>query len=289
VRPTHNRDTDRWQAVLTKDCQADGTFYYSERSTGTYSRPSCPVRLTRREGVLFFDTAVAAEAAGLRPCRRCRPEQPSPYERRIAIVLNACRMTDQAPLPPSLDDLAAAVGFSRFHFHRLFKSVTGLTPHSYVAARRGDRLRAELLTAKSVTDAIYDAGFNSNGYFYVASGSLLGMTPSSFRSGGESVRIRFYGGHCSLGPVLLAIADRGVYGVLLGSDVAGLVCQLRQELPKASLHEADQRLSRRLEMALKEAEPPIAARRLPEDIRRTVHRQRIREILQSSWAAGFMP
>jgi AraC family transcriptional regulator of adaptative response/methylated-DNA-[protein]-cysteine methyltransferase len=275
-------DDERWRAVTTRDRRADGTFYYSVRTTGVYSRPSCVARPARRENVLFFDTAAEAESAGFRPCRRCRPTEPTLNERHTAAVVQACRLVTGRQGRVSLDDLAGAVGFSRFHFHRVFKSVTGLTPHSYMAACRAERVRSELVAAESVTDAIYDSGFNSNGHFYAASPEILGMTPSSFRAGGHGTHIRYHLGPCSTGRVLVALTDRGVCEVLLGADVDGLVWRLRSRFPNARLDAVDPISAERINRILASAEPPLGARELPGEVRGIVLRQRIREALREA-------
>ncbi|NVI91425.1 Ada metal-binding domain-containing protein [Actinomadura sp. BRA 177] len=181
---------DRWQAVLRRDARADGEFVYSVTTTGVYSRPSCAARLARRENVIFFDTAAQAAAAGYRPCRRCDPDRSATSARNLALVIRACRDIDGAlgqdgAEAPSLDSLASGARVSRFHFHRMFKKATGITPRAYLSSSRARRVRTELLRASTVTDAIYNAGFNSNGRFYASAPDILGMTPTQFRAGGR--------------------------------------------------------------------------------------------------------
>ena len=184
-------DDERWEAVVRRDRTADGKFYYSVRTTGVYCRPSCAARLARRENVRFHATCADAEQAGFRPCKRCRPNEAPLAERQAATVAAACRAIEEAEQLPSLEELAASAGMSRFHFHRVFKALTGVTPKAYADAHRAQRVRAELARAPTVTDAIYGAGFNSNGRFYGSSTELLGMTPTVFRSGGSGASIRF--------------------------------------------------------------------------------------------------
>src|ERR671934_2660817 len=177
-------DDGRWRAVQRRDRAADGTFVYCVRTTGVYCRPSCAARLPRRENVMFYATCADAERAGFRPCKRCRPNAPALAEAHATVVARACRLIEQAEEPPTLDALAQAAGMSRFHFHRVFKAVTGVTPRAYAAAHRTRRVRETLAHAGTVTEAIYDAGFNSNGRFYATSSEVLGMTPTNFRAGG---------------------------------------------------------------------------------------------------------
>ena len=185
-----SNDEDRWAAVVRGDRGAEGVFYYSVRTTGVYCRPSCAARLARRENVRFYSSCEEAEAAGFRPCKRCRPNEAGLTEQRAAIVAKACRLIETAEEMPNLEALAESAGMSRFHFHRVFKSVTGVTPKAYAAAHRARRMREELPRRSTVTEAIYGAGFNSNGRFYATSSEVLGMTPRNFRAG---VRHRAHG------------------------------------------------------------------------------------------------
>lgn len=272
-------DDSRWRAVLERDHRADGKFYYSVRTTGVYSKPSCVARPARRENVVFFSTAAEAEAAGYRACQRCHPDQQDPRQ-HVAAVVRACRITDRCDEDaPSLDDLAAAVGFSRFHFHRIFKAVAGTTPHRYMSARRAERLREALTNGGSVTDAIYDAGFSSNGHFYATSPQVLGMTPTRFRSGGDGTVVCYHIGEYPAGPVLVAVADRGVCDVLLDDGPDTLVSSLRAHFPHARLVPAGPGIAGPVEDALAAVEPPPAAAELPWDIRATILREQIRNAL----------
>ena len=165
--PPFSTDHDRWAAVVRRDPGAAGQFYYSVRTTGVYCRPGCPARRARRENVRFHGSCEEAERAGFRPCKRCKPNQPTLAERRAGAVVRACRLIDSAAngmgaAMPSLDALARAAGMSRFHFHRVFKAATGVTPRAYAAAHRAERVRNTLPRGATVTAAIYDSGFNSN-------------------------------------------------------------------------------------------------------------------------------
>jgi AraC family transcriptional regulator of adaptative response/methylated-DNA-[protein]-cysteine methyltransferase len=272
---------EEWRAVLQRDRRADGTFYYAERTRDVHHRPSCMMRPAQRDQVLVFRTVAHAVAAGHHPCPRCRPELPTLHERHTQAVVRACRVIDSAQEPPSLEELADAAGFSRFHFHRIFKAMTGLTPHSYISGCRSQRMRAELAQSDSVTDAIYNAGFNSNGRFYATSPEILGMTPATFRSGGVGTRIHHHVGQCSMGSVLVAAADRGVCAVLLGKDTHTLLRRLRAWFPNAQLAPAGPVFTGLVDDTLSHAEPPLAARALPSDVRATVLCQRIREALRN--------
>ncbi len=272
-------DVERWQAVQQRDPQADGSFYYSVRTTGVYCRPSCASRPARRENVMFHTTCADAERAGFRPCKRCRPNQAGLAEQHAAAVARACRQIESAEETPNLDSLAATAGMSRFHFHRVFRSVTGVTPKAYADARRGERVREELAHARTVTEAIYGAGFQSSGRFYEK--DLLGMTPTDFRAGGQDAVVRYATGACSLGTVLVAATERGVCAILLGDDPDALAEDLRGRFPRAQLTAGDSDFAHTVEQVVRFVEAPRIGLELPLDIRGTAFQQRVWQALRA--------
>jgi AraC family transcriptional regulator of adaptative response/methylated-DNA-[protein]-cysteine methyltransferase len=268
-------DDTCWRAVQRRDRAADGTFVYSVRTTGVYCRPSCAARLPRRQNVAFHETCADAERAGFRPCKRCRPNEPALAEAHATAVARACRLIEEAEEVPSLEKLAQAAGMSRFHFHRVFKAITGVTPKAYAAGNRGRRVREELSTRQTVTEAIYGAGFNSNGRFYAAAPSLLGMTPTQFRSGGSGNVVRFAVGQCSLGAILVAATAKGVCAIELGDDPEALVRALQDRFPKARLVGGDETFERLVAKVVGFVEAPARGLALPLDIRGTAFQQRV--------------
>jgi AraC family transcriptional regulator of adaptative response/methylated-DNA-[protein]-cysteine methyltransferase len=278
--PRFRSDDARWAAVLRRDRRADGAFYYSVRTTGIYCRPGCAARKARRENVQFHVTREDAERAGFRACKRCRPNQPALAEQRAAAVAKACRLIETSEETPSLDALAEAAGLSRFHFHHVFKEISGVTPKAYAAAHRARRVRDELSRSETVTDAIYGAGFNSNGRFYATSSGVLGMTPTSFRAGGDGVTIRFAIGECSLGSILVAATDRGVSAILLGDEPEALVHELQDRFPKARLIGADKSFERLVAQVVGLVETPALGLDLPLDVRGTAFQQRVWQALR---------
>ncbi len=269
----------RWAAVVARDAGADGQFYYSVASTGVYCRPSCAARTPRPENVEFHADPSAAEGAGYRPCKRCRPGQPSLADRRAQLVAELCRYIDASPTPPGLDELARHADLSPHHLHRVFRSVTGLTPKAYVDARRAARVRAALDNGESVTEAIYAAGFNSNGRFYATSNQVLGMTASHYKKGGASRRIRFAVGQCSLDAILVAATERGVCAILLGDDPAALVRELQDRFAGAELVGADADFERLVANVVGFVEAPRLGLDLPLDVRGTVFQERVWQAL----------
>ncbi len=268
-------DDARWGAVLARDAAFDGHFYYSVETTGIYCRPSCAARRPKRGHVRFHHTAEDAEAAGFRPCKRCKPNAPSLAEAHASMVADACRLIEAAEDAPKLDELARQVGLSRYHFHRIFKSVLGVTPKAYAIAHRNKRVRAALAKPQSVTEAIYDAGFSSNGRFYATSSETLGMTPSQFRSGGANAEIKFAVGESSLGLVLVASSDKGVCAIFFGDDPDGLAHDLRTWFPNARLVAGDPAFEQLTSTVVAFIEDPTIGFDLPLDIRGTAFQHRV--------------
>ncbi|HEY5367085.1 MAG TPA: methylated-DNA--[protein]-cysteine S-methyltransferase, partial [Casimicrobiaceae bacterium] len=186
---------------------------------------------------------------------------------------------DEAEEMPNLTDLAAAAGLSRFHFHRVFKAMTGITPKAYAAHRRAGRVREELGRGGTVTEAIYGAGFNSNGRFYATATEMLGMTPKSFRAGGPGASIRFAVGQSSLGAILVAATDKGVAAIILGDDPATLVDELQAMFPKADLVGADKEFEAMVAKVVGYVEAPALGLDLPLDVRGTAFQQRVWQAL----------
>jgi len=278
--PAFATDSERWQAVRRRDRRADERFYYSVETTGVYCRPSCAARLPRRENVRFHASPAEAERAGFRPCKRCRPNEAALAERQAAAVAKACGMIAQAEEMPSLDALAKAAGMSRFHFHRVFKAQTGVTPKAYADAQRSSRVREELMGRPSVTEAIYGAGFNSNGRFYAAAPDLLGMTPTQYRAGGRGATIRFAVGQCALGAILVAASERGICAIEFGDDPDALVRSLDKRFPKAQLIGADRGFERLVAQVVGLVEAPAEKADLPLDIRGTAFQRKVWQTLR---------
>jgi AraC family transcriptional regulator of adaptative response/methylated-DNA-[protein]-cysteine methyltransferase len=270
----------RWAAVMDRDASADGTFFYSVKTTGVYCRPSCAARPPRPENVGFHPSRAAAEQAGFRPCKRCKPDQPPLAERQAAQVAELCRLIESSDEAPSLDALASHAGLSVYHLHRVFKAVTGVTPKAYATAHRAERVRAELGKSATVTEAIYGAGYSSNGRFYEESNQLLGMTPTEYRAGGASMEIRFAIGECSLGSILVAATARGVCAILLGDDPDELAHDLERRFPRAQLIGADAGFEQLVARVVGLVESPRVGVDLPLDVRGTAFQQRVWQALR---------
>ena len=206
----------RWNAMSSRDADADGAFFYAVRTTGVFCRPSCASRPPRRENVEFFENVQQAEAAGYRACKRCRP---GGLSRELAIVERACKVLDADPQERlTLAQLSDAVHVSPFHLQRLFSRVVGVSPRQYQAARRADALRGALQRGDDVTRATQDAGFGSTSRMYDAAPAELGMTPSVYRRKGAGLVVNFATAQSALGTVLVAATEKGICKIAFGDD-----------------------------------------------------------------------
>lgn len=264
----------RWAKVMARDSASDGKFVYSVATTGVYCRPSCAARLANPANVRFHDTPAAARAAGFRACKRCKPDlgAAAPHAAKVAEAARRIAMSEEMP---SLASLAKKAGLSPFHFHRVFKTVTGLTPKDYAAAHRGSKIRQGLRQGATVTQAIYDAGYNSGSRFYEKSKSLLGMTPSRYRAGGKNEEIRFAIAQTSLGALLVAASGKGICAILLGEDPEKLLRDLQDQFAKARLVGGDAKFERLVAKVVGLVEHPEKGLDLPLDIRGTAFQQRV--------------
>ncbi|WDY57308.1 bifunctional DNA-binding transcriptional regulator/O6-methylguanine-DNA methyltransferase Ada [Pseudomonas sp. PSKL.D1] len=276
---SYSTDTQRWQAVQSRDPAAIGHFVYAVRTTGVYCQPSCKSRLAKRENVEFFSNAAAAELAGYRACRRCL-NNPS-HNRRGDLVARACRLLETEDAPPSLNQLGEQLAVSPFHLQRQFKAHTGLTPKAYASAFRARRLRERLGDGHgSVTDAIYDAGYNSNSRFYESADQRLGMRPLAYRSGGTGATIHFAIGQCSLGAILVAQSEKGICAILLGDQPEALLEQLQDQFPKARLIGGDPGYERLVAEVVGFVEAPALGLDLPLDVQGTAFQERVWQALR---------
>jgi AraC family transcriptional regulator, regulatory protein of adaptative response / methylated-DNA-[protein]-cysteine methyltransferase len=278
--PPSVADDPRWARIVARDKTADGRLWYSVSTTGVYCRPSCPSRTANPENVQLHDTLESAKATGFRPCKRCNPDGPSIECENAVLVAKACRIIERSEEEPSLEELADAVGRSPSYFHRMFKAATGVTPKEYAAAHRAKRVRQGLASGNSVTEAIYDAGFNSSGRFYEKSTDMLGMTPSQYRAGGTNEEIKFAVGQTSLGAILVASSKKGVAAILLGNDPDELVRNLQDRFPKAHLIGGDQDYEALVARVVAFVEKPEIGLDLPLDVRGTAFQQRVWRALQ---------
>jgi AraC family transcriptional regulator, regulatory protein of adaptative response / methylated-DNA-[protein]-cysteine methyltransferase len=273
-------DSQKWTAIARRDHAADGAFVYSVDTTGVYCRPGCPSRLPRRDHVRFHVNAKAAARAGFRPCKRCKPNEASAAERQAQLVAKACQTIEESDEWVKLDVLADEAGLSPHHFHRLFKSVAGVTPRAYGEAHRAKRVREELVQSPSVTDAIYGAGFSSSSRFYEKASKTLGMTPTDYRAGGDGLAIRYGFGQSALGIVLVAATARGICFIALGDAPDELERDLRGRFSKAILNSGDTGFERWIAEVVAFVDVPKLGLGLPLDLRGTAFQIRVWQALQ---------
>lgn len=270
----------RWASVVARDPSADGTFYYAVETTGVYCRPSCASRQALAKNVRFFSTMQEAELAGYRPCKRCRPDKPSLPQQYAVKIAEACRILEESEDEPSLTELSAQVGLSTYHFHRIFKSITGLTPKAYASAHHAKLMRGKLERGSSVTEAIFEAGYNSTSRFYKNADDVLGMTPTNYRAGGKNAQIRFAIGECSLGSIMVAQSERGICAILMGDDPDELARDLQNRFPHAQLVGGDSEFEQLVAKVVGFVEAPAIGLDLPLDIRGTAFQQRVWQALR---------
>lgn len=268
-------DQARWNAVTRRESAADGAFVFAVRTTGVYCRPSCKARRPLRRNVEFFSIAEAAEAAGYRPCKRCRPRDTRVDDPGINVVRQVCDHLRAANGSADLARAAARVGKSPTHVRRLFKRILGMTPGAWVEALRRERLQGDLRAGHTVSRAQFDAGFSSSSRLYERSDTLLGMTPARYRNGGAGVTIRFGFGLTSLGHVLVATTGRGVCSVKIGTHRRRLESQLREEFPSAELHREEDAVDLALTRILEAIERGGPRPDVPVDVQATAFQARV--------------
>jgi AraC family transcriptional regulator, regulatory protein of adaptative response / methylated-DNA-[protein]-cysteine methyltransferase len=279
--PTEIQSDPRWAQLIARDASAEGQFFYSVKTTGVYCRPSCGARTPLPKNVAFHDSIAHAEAAGFRACKRCKPDGEALNVQHAQRIAEACRRLQSAEIMPTLSELAKAAGMSAFYFHRLFKSITGVTPKAFALAQQSQRMRQALTPALSVTDAIYDAGFSSSARFYEKSKHMLGMSATRYRQGGVQEQIRFAIGACSLGAILVAQSAQGVCAILLGDAPEPLLENLQTRFPKAQLIGADADFEALVAQVVGLVEAPQIGLQLPLDVRGSAFQQRVWQALRA--------
>ncbi|MFB0709569.1 bifunctional DNA-binding transcriptional regulator/O6-methylguanine-DNA methyltransferase Ada [Buttiauxella noackiae] len=273
-------DESRWQAVETRDSRADGQFVFAVKTTDICCHPSCSARHPLRKNVLFFESVDAAVDAGFRPCKRCQPDKLAPAQQRIDRITQACRILEASNESIVLVDLASQVAMSPFHFHRLFKQVTGLTPHAWQKALRAKRLREQLAQGEPVTRAVFDAGFQSGSNYYQQADKVLGMTAKQYRQGGERTVIQFVVGSCRLGAFLVAQSERGICAILLGNEDKTLIAELETLFPHSALMAGDELFAQNVVQVVSLLERPGQQFNLPLDIQGTAFQQQVWQALR---------
>ena len=275
-----NTDNARWKAVVDNNSNADGTFYYAVITTGVYCRPSCTSRLPNRANVEYFTTYNDAEKAGYRACKRCNPTSDSKVLEIEKKIIHACRIIEESETHLKLDELAARVKLSPYHFHRVFKKIVGVTPKQYASRNQSQRFQKSLKTSPSITDAIYSAGFGSSGSAYDKTHDQIAMRPKDYRKGGIGITITYGLAHCFLGWVIVAATDRGICAIEFGDDPDTLPDQVQTRFPNARLKKADVGFASLIKEVVDFIKAPEEQFQLPLDIQGTAFQQRVWNVLR---------
>lgn len=269
MRPQERIDEDAaWRAVLSRDRTADGRFVTGVLTTGIYCRPSCAARHPKRENVRFFATGKEAREIRLRPCLRCSPDDIS---RETEALAKAFRLLERPETPPSLAEIAVAVGYSPHHFHRLFKRATGVTPAEYARGRRALQMTESLGATVRVTDAIYEAGYSGPGRFYADAKARLGMTPSAWRDGGRGETIRWARADTFLGTMLVAATAKGICRLSFDESES----DLRTRFPNATIAQGGPDMADLLNRTVAAVNAPEKPHDLPLDVQGTAFQQAV--------------
>jgi AraC family transcriptional regulator, regulatory protein of adaptative response / methylated-DNA-[protein]-cysteine methyltransferase len=268
-----------WQATIRRDPRADGSFFFAVRSTQVYCRPTCPARRPLRSNTIFFRTTQDAESQGFRPRRRCRPKQQDSATALVQRVAAAIAVTRDEPL--RLGTLASQVHSSSAQVRRAFQRVTGVSPKEFEQAFRLARFKKMLRDGSSVTEALYACGYGSSSRLYEKTNAQLGMTPASYRKGGEGMRIGYTVADTSLGKVLVASTHRGVSAVYLGEHERVLAEELNKEYPRAEIVRAPEGNDGWLKEIVSRVEGHAPSLDLPLDIHATAFQRRVWQELQN--------
>jgi AraC family transcriptional regulator of adaptative response/methylated-DNA-[protein]-cysteine methyltransferase len=277
-----DEDEAKWQAVLSKDATLDGKFVFAVSSTKIYCRPSCPSRRPKRERVSFFQLPEEAEQAGFRTCLRCHPRNTSIEDPQVELARRVCKLLDDADAETTtLAALSELTGVSSFHLQRTFKKVMGVTPRQYADASRVSRFKGGAQEGKSISTAMYDAGFGSSSRLYEQAGSQLGMTPATYGKGGRGATINYAVVECSLGSLLVAATSKGICSVKLGDSEFGLEADLKREFPAAEFERGEKELKDAIRAVIDHLEGKTPHIDLPLDIRATAFQRQVWEQLRA--------
>lgn len=285
ISPTVS-DDKRWQQLIKREIAADGEFIYAVKTTGIYCRPTCPSKLAKRENIQFYDNASEAEQAGFRPCLRCRPELQKTRKKQLnekysALVKQACKLFEQQGNSGDFKQIAAMLKISPYHFHRIFKQVTGVTPNFYARSVKARKFVENAKKDQSVTEAFYAAGYNSSSRFYATTMSRLGMKPKVWKEGTYMQQIKFAIAETSLGSVLVAATNKGICAIQLGDDPQHLLEELQQRFQQAELIGADTEFETMVAAVIQLVERPENPIDLPLDLQGTLFQERVWKALMT--------
>jgi AraC family transcriptional regulator of adaptative response/methylated-DNA-[protein]-cysteine methyltransferase len=269
------------RAIETRDAKYEGIFWYGVRTTGVYCRPTCRSRQPKPENVVFFALPEAARRAGFRACLRCHPDQVTLRDPQAELVQSVCQLIDlNLDETPNLENLGHQVRLSRFHLQRLFKKLMGITPRQYAEARRAEKFKTRIKAGESVSGAIYEAGYGSSSRLYEKSDAQLGMTPATYRKGGEGMNIKYVTVKSTFGRLLIAATERGICSITLGDNDRELIDQLYAEFPHAQIETDESHLQERAQIVLDYLKGELPHPHLSLDVQGTAFQKRVWEELR---------
>jgi AraC family transcriptional regulator, regulatory protein of adaptative response / methylated-DNA-[protein]-cysteine methyltransferase len=274
-------ESNRWEAIVHRTSNDDDKFLYGVKTTGIYCRSTCSSRQPKQANVVFFDNCTEAEAAGFRACKRCHPRSISPQQQQSEIIAKVCQSIAESEKPLSLAEMSQIAGLSSHHFHRVFKEIVGVTPKKYVSTQQANRVRKQLQESNTITQAIYEAGFETSSSFYDKSTTLLGMTPTEYQQGAKGLEIQFAVKPIWLGWVVVAMTARGICAIGLGDTAEIVTTQLKQQFPHAQFQESKPEFDDWIDRTIAFIETPQLGLDLPLDIQGTAFQQRVWQALQS--------
>lgn len=267
-----------WKAVQNNDARFNGAFVYAVNSTKIYCKPSCSSRLPKRENVEFFADFERAESKGFRACRRCEPKNET-VNQHTKIILKACELLETEE-NISLEDLSAKVNLSAAHLQKIFKEIIGVSPKKFTELKRLEKFKNEIKAGSDVTNAMYEAGFNSSSRLYENVSEKLGMTPKTYARKGKNMKINYTITDCELGKLLVARTEKGVCAVTFGDDENVLKENLLSEYKNAEIVENNTNLKEFIEAILANLEGKNKTLDLPLDLQATAFQMRVWEILR---------
>lgn len=271
-----------WHAVIARERTADGNFVFAVHSTGIYCRPSCPARRPLRKNVTFFLQPVEAELAGFRPCKRCHPQQEHVPAAQAGLIEDVCHyIQTHLDAPLHLADLGEQFHLSPFHLQRTFKRIKGVSPRQYAESYRLEQFKTHLQDGKSVTDALYDAGYQSSSNLYEHIPTRLGMTPTTYRKGGKGMHISYDIIETALGYVLIAATTQGVTAVRFGDAETALENELAREYPEAQRERDAQKLHPWMTLLQLHLQGQPAQEQIPIDVHATTFQWKVWKALQA--------
>jgi AraC family transcriptional regulator of adaptative response/methylated-DNA-[protein]-cysteine methyltransferase len=271
-----------WEALETRDRRMDGVFFFAVITTGVYCRPSCPSRRPRRENVIFFQRRDAAERAGFRACMRCKPEREPTRDAQSELVETICRYLERRlHQAVTLDELSRQLRLSPSHLQRTFKTATGITPRAYADFCRLESFKGGLREGRSVTAALYNAGYGSSSRLYERAAAQLGMTPGAYQRGGTGLGIRYDILDTPAGMLLVGATGKGVCAIQFGESAKQLAESVRAEFPAADLHRDAAFLSPWAGQLRAHLGGRLQKLDVPLDIQATAFQRRVWEYLQS--------